>query len=468
MRPAEDASRPRGPPASPSPPLGTRRPRGDAASTPQAGRRLDRVTDERPLSLWRGRLLAFTGIVLVAFSLRSAVASLSPILAEVEADVAVPAWILGLIGAAPPVCFAIFGIVTPALERRFGLERLAVASMVVATAAMVGRALASDAFALLVGTAVLFAAIGVGNVVLPPLIKKYFPDRVGTMTALYSSLLAVAAFVPPLVAVPVADAAGWRFSLGMWAAFALAAIFPWVAQLVRDGRRARGPQGQAAGAEAAAGAQAGDVDEATPRVLGRLTRLPLAWALAVSFAISSASVYASFAWLPVVLVDVAGVSHAAAGALLSLFGAMGLPWSILVPIAVARWNRVGTVYAVALVAGVTGVLGLVLAPTAATVLWVVLLGVPQGLFPGVLVLIQRRSRTHEGAVALSGFTQSVGYAIAAIFPLAFAVLHETTGGWTAPLLLLGALFLFTIPTAYVVTRTLTIEEEWEKRTGRVW
>ena len=468
MRPAEDASRPRGPPASPSPPLGTRRPRGDAASTPQAGRRLDRVTDERPRSLWRGRLLAFTGIVLVAFSLRSAVASLSPILAEVEADIAVPAWILGLIGAAPPVCFAIFGIVTPALERRFGLERLAVASMVVATAAMVGRALASDALALLVGAAVLFAAIGVGNVVLPPLIKKYFPDRVGTMTALYSSLLAVAAFVPPLVAVPVADAAGWRFSLGMWAALALAAIFPWVAQLVRDGRRARGPQGQAAGAEAAAGAQAGDVDEATPRVLGRLTRLPLAWALAVSFAISSASVYASFAWLPVVLVDVAGVSHAAAGALLSLFGAMGLPWSILVPIAVARWNRVGTVYAVALVAGVTGVLGLVLAPTAATVLWVVLLGVPQGLFPGVLVLIQRRSRTHEGAVALSGFTQSVGYAIAAIFPLAFAVLHETTGGWTAPLLLLGALFLFTIPTAYVVTRTLTIEEEWEKRTGRVW
>ena len=117
------------------------------------------MTDPRPLSLWRGRLLAFTGIVLVAFSLRSAVASLSPILAEIEADFAVPSWILGLIGAAPPVCFAVFGIVTPALERRFGLERLAVAAMVVATGAMVARALASDALALLLGTAVLFAAI---------------------------------------------------------------------------------------------------------------------------------------------------------------------------------------------------------------------------------------------------------------------------------------------------------------------
>lgn len=431
------------------------------------------MTDPRPLSLWRGRLLAFTGIVLVAFSLRSAVASLSPILAEIEADFAVPSWILGLIGAAPPVCFAVFGIVTPALERRFGLERLAVAAMVVATGAMVARALASDALALLLGTAVLFAAIGVGNVVLPPLIKKYFPDRVGTMTGLYSSLLAVAAFVPPLVAVPVADAAGWRFSLGMWAVFALAAIVPWVAQLVVDARERAA--GRAAAARGLDGNGAGDavgadveIDEPTPRVLGRLRRIPLAWALAVTFAISSASVYACFVWLPVVLVEMAGVSHAAAGALLSLFGAMGLPWSILVPMAVTRWNRVGVVYVVALVAGVAGVLGMVLAPTAATVLWVVLLGTPQGLFPAVLVMIQRRSRTHEGAVALSSFSQSIGYAIAAIFPLAFAVLQETTGGWQAPLLLLGVLFLFTIPAGYVVTHTRTIEEEWEKRTGRTW
>lgn len=431
------------------------------------------MTDASTRPLWQGRILAFLGIVLVAFSLRSAVASLSPILAEIEADFTVPSWILGLIGAAPPICFAVFGIVTPALERRFGLERLAAAAMIVAAAAMIGRALASDALLLLLGTAVLFAAIGVGNVVLPPLIKKYFPDRSGSMTALYSALLAVAAFVPPLVAVPVADAAGWRFSLGMWAVFALAAIVPWVAQLVVDARERAA--GRAAAARGLDGNGAGDavgadveIDEPTPRVLGRLPRIPLAWALAVTFAISSASVYACFAWLPVVLVEMAGVSHAAAGALLSLFGAMGLPWSILVPMAVTRWNRVGVVYVVALVAGIAGVLGMVLAPTAATVLWVVLLGTPQGLFPAVLVMIQRRSRTHEGAVALSSFSQSIGYAIAAIFPLAFAVLHDTTGGWQAPLVLLGVLFLFTIPAGYVVTHTRTIEEEWEKRTGRTW
>ena len=405
--------------------------------------------------LWRGRALAFTGIVLVAFSLRSAVAALSPILAEVNADLHVPTWVVGLIGAAPPICFAVFGIVTPTLERRFGLERLAAASMFVAAAAMIVRALAGDGAVLLIGTVVLFAAVGVGNVVLPPLIKAYFPDRTGMMTALYSALLAIAAFVPPLVAVPVADAAGWRVSLGLWAAFAVAAIVPWVTMLVRARRSSPLPTTGAIDI----------VEEPAPRVLGRLPRIPLAWALALTFAISAASVYACFAWLPVVLVDMTGLDHAAAGALLSLFGAMGLPWSILVPIAVTRWNRVGVVYGVALVAGVAGVLGMVLAPTAATVLWVILLGTPQGLFPAVLVMIQRRSRTHEGAVALSSFSQSVGYAVAALFPLGFAVLHEATGDWRGALVSLGILFLFTIPAGIIVTRTRTIEDEWERRHG---
>ena len=96
-------------------------------------------------SLWRGRALALAGVVLVAFSLRSAVAALSPILTEIQADFAVPAWVAGLIGTAPPVCFAVFGIVTPALERRFGRERLAAAALVVITLALRGRAVAGHA-----------------------------------------------------------------------------------------------------------------------------------------------------------------------------------------------------------------------------------------------------------------------------------------------------------------------------------
>jgi CP family cyanate transporter-like MFS transporter len=399
-------------------------------------------------SLWRGRALALVGVVLVAFSLRSGVASLSPILAEVQADIPLAAWLVGLIGTAPPVCFAVFGIVTPALERRLGLERLAVIAMVVAGLALAGRALAPDAGWLLFGTAVLFAAVGVGNVVLPPLIKTYFADRVGVMTALYSGILGVAAFVPPLIAVPVAESAGWRFSLGLWSVFALLAVVPWLALLRRSHTPADAP-----------------VAEPAPRVLDRLFRLPLAWALAVTFAISSATVYASFAWLPAILVDIAGVSHAAAGALLALLAGLGMPLSVLVPIVITRFQRVGILYAVALGTGLVGIAGMLLAPEAAIWLWVTLFGIPQLLFPMALVLMQIRARTREGSVALSGFTQSVGYSIAALFPFAFGVLHEATGSWTVPLLLLGALMLAAVPAGLIASRPRTVEDEWERRHG---
>lgn len=412
-----------------------------------------RVRPDDPRPLWRGRVLALLGIVLVAFSLRSAVASLSPILAEIQDDIAVPAWAVGLIGTAPPLCFALFGIVTPALERRFGLERLAIAAMVVVVGGLVGRAFAPDAGLLLFGTAVLFAGVGVGNVVTPPLIKRFFPDRAGLMTGLYSAILAVASFIPPLVAVPTADRVGWRFSLGMWAAFAVVAIIPWWVMLHRDR------------VAASVARELDDLDAPAPQVLGRLFRLPMAWALAATFAISSTSVYACFAWMPVILVDIAGVSHATAGLLLSLFGAIGIPLSILVPIVITRWRRVGILYGVALVAGLTAVVGLLAAPTAAPALWVVLLAVPQGLFPVALVLIQRRSRTHEGAVALSGFVQSFGYLVAATFPLAFAFINEATGDWTGALIMLGALMILAIPAGIIAARPRTIEDEWEHRHG---
>lgn len=388
------------------------------------------------------------GIVLFAFSLRTAVASLSPVLGLVSADFDVPAAAIGLIGTAPPVCYAAFGILTPRLERRFGLERLAVTAMVVAAAGLVARSLAVDALTLLLATALIFAAVGVGNVLLPPLVKTYFPDRIGLVTTVYSTTLAVATFLPPLVAVPVADAAGWRMSLGLWAVFAGAAIVPWIALVVR---RDAGPD---------------VVETANPRVLGRLWRLPLVWALTTAFAGSGVLAYTSFAWLPRILVDVAGVTPATAGALLSLFAAMGFPSSLLVPVLVVRANATRALFAVAVITGLAGVGGLLLAPAGAPLLWVALLGVAALLFPLVLVLLGLKARTHEGAVALSGFVQSVGYAIVALFPFGIGILHDATGSWTLPLIVLAVVIAAAVPASVLIGGRGTIEDAWERHHGK--
>ena len=398
--------------------------------------------------LWHGRTRARIGIVLFAFSLRMAVASLSPVIDHVAEDFAMPAWIIGLIGTAPPVCFAIFGILTPQFERRLGLERLTLIALGVVAVGLVARAFAPGSGALLLATALIFAGAGVGNILMPPLVKKYFPDRIGLMTAMYTTTMAVATFIPPLIAVPVADAAGWRTSLGMWAVFAVVAVIPWIAMLVRE-----------------RGAAAPDIETANPRVFARLWGLPLAWALMVGFAVSATFAYTSFAWLPTILVDIAGVSPAAAGVLLSLFALIGLPCSLVVPALVQRYHATPVLFGVAVVTGWAGLAGLLFAPTAAPWLWVALIGMVPLLFPMILVLLGLRTRTHQASVALSGFVQSVGYGIAGVFPFAVGLMHDATGSWTPPLVTLALMLALAIPAGWVIRRPQKIEDAWERRHG---
>ncbi|GAB3632112.1 MFS transporter [Microbacterium shaanxiense] len=437
------------------------------------------MSTSRPL--WQGRVLAVLGILLCAFSLRSAVASLSPLFDHVAADFPLSSAVVGLIGTAPPVCFAIFGLLTPLFERRLGLERVTVIALIAITAGLVLRGFSVDAITLLLSTALIFAGVGMGNILLPPLVKKHFPDRLGAMMTIYTTAMALSTFLPPLVAVPVADAAGWRVSLAMWGVFALAGTIPWVLMLlrgrtdgvpvpvVREDRSARDAERADAAASGPVTLVTGPiaVAPANSRVFGRLARLPLAWSIAVVFGTSSTMAYVSFAWLPTILVDRAGVTASVAGLLLSLFAFMSLPASLLVPLLVVRFQATRPLFIVAVACGAVGLAGLILLPSIALVgLWVALFGIVGVLFPLALVLISVRARTPETAVALSSFVQSAGYIGAAAFPILLGVVHDQTGDWLLPLLIIGAVLVIAVPFGLIAGRRQTIEDEWERRHGR--
>ena len=423
--------------------------------------------------LWQGRALAVLGILLCAFSLRSAVASLSPVIHEISADFPLSSAVLGLIGTLPPVCFAVFGLITPLLERRLGIERLTVIALCAMTAGLILRGLVAESVGLVLATAVIFAGVGMGNILMPPLVKKYFPDRIGLMMTLYTTAMACSTFVPPLVAVPVADAVGWRFSLAMWAVFAAAGVIPWLIMLMR---RTTDPVAPALTRPGIAEAVPESPDFAATgpiatspssrRLFARLARIPLVWALALTFGTSSIMAYVAFAWLPVIMVEVAHVSASTAGLLLSLFAFVGLPSSLLIPVLVVRFHATRPLFLVGAIGGMIGILGLLLAPLPGLLwLWTVLFGLVGLLFPLALVLISIRSRTPESAVLLSSFVQSVGYVLAAIFPVLVGVLHDATGGWTVPLLVVGAMLVASIPAGMIAGRRRTVEDEWERRNG---
>jgi len=179
---------------------------------------------QRPL--WAGRAAAVIGIVLLALNLRTAVAVLSPILSSVSGDIPLNSIGIGLLGMLPPLAFAASGFLAPMVARRIGLELTTVLACVAMVAGPLVRAVAPTYAVLVLGSVVVLAGMGFANIVLPPIVKKYFPDRVGLVTGIYVTLMSISASVPPLVAAPLAEAAGWRPTIGVWALLAAAALVP--------------------------------------------------------------------------------------------------------------------------------------------------------------------------------------------------------------------------------------------------
>lgn len=409
----------------------------------------------RPLPKWGGRTLALAGIVLVALNLRTAVAALSPIFDGISVDVPLDSLGIGLLGTLPPLSFAVFGLATPLLRRRMHLETLLLVSLVAITLAHAWRGASGTFFGLAVASALAFAGAGVANVVLPPIVKKYFPRRIGGITSVYVTVMTLFSMVPALVAVPVAHSYGWRVSVGMWAALGLLAVVPWVALWLRERRS------QVAEADTIA-------EVATPALVGGMWGSRLGWALAVLFGMTSINVFSAFAWMPQMLTEIAGAAPAEAGALLALFASMGVPLAVIIPVLAVRQGSTLPLIIVGAALYTVGYLGLLLAPGSTTWLWVLCVGLGPLLFPLALVLINLRTRTAHGAIALSGFTQGIGYLIGALGPILMGVLHELTGSWTGPILFLLSTVIGTVVSGLVLIRPRMLEDEWhagEKTTG---
>ena len=367
---------------------------------------------------------AALAIVLAALNLRPGVVAVSPLLGEILAEEGLSATAGGVLTTLPVLCFGLLAPVAPVLARRLGLERALFGSLLLLCAGFALR-LVPGVGALLGGTLAVGCAIGLGNVLLPALIKRDFADRVGLMTGLYSMALSGGAALAAGLTVPIATATGadWRVTLASWGLLAAVGAVIWAPRALRAGSRTAAPLRPAGAAAGAARS---------------VWRSPLAWAVTVLMGTQSLSFYATNAWLPEIFVA-GGRSVAAGGWLLALTNLLGIVGSFVAPVLAGRMRRQRAI-GVGLVALIgTGLLGLVLAPGVAVV-WVVLLGLGQG--GGIaLALTLMALRTEDAARTseLSGMAQSAGYVLAACGPLGLGVAHDVTGSWTVPLaLLLGA------------------------------
>jgi len=384
------------------------------------------------------RLLVVVGIVVVAFNLRPAAVSVGPVLGEVTSGLGMSPTTAGVLTTLPVLAFAGFGALAPALARRIGLHRVTLLALVAVVVGLGVRARISSVPVFLALSLVALAGMATANVLLPSLVKLHFPHRVGLLTSIYTTALAIGLTVASVLTVPLADHFGsWRWGLFAWAVTAAVAAVPWVVLARRDRSLEVQPRGIS---------------------LAAVARTRLGWSLALFFGLQSMQAYAVFGWFAQVYRD-AGFSPRTAGLLLGVTTAMGIPLSFWLPSWAARM-RTQTWLLIALTACLpVGYVGVLVAPEAWAWLWAALIGTGTAVFPVTLVLIGLRSRTSDGTAALSGFTQSVGYLLAGIGPFGMGLLYDLTGGWTVPLLGLCALLVPQLIAGVVISRPAFIEDQ---------
>ncbi|MFJ6250703.1 MULTISPECIES: CynX/NimT family MFS transporter [unclassified Streptomyces] len=416
------------------------------------------------------------GLVLAALNLRPAITSLGALLEEVSEGLHMSGSVAGVLTSVPPLCFAVFGITAPRLARRFGPAAVVCAGMAAILAGLVLRPLAGGTAAFLAASALALMGIAVSNVLMPVIVKRYFPDRVGTMTGLYSMALALGTSVAAAATVPMTDALGgdWRLGLGVWAILAALAVLPWLPLLRdRDGvsrmdtgssRTDAGPSGTDTGSSrtetgsSRTASRASRTEAKAPAAAPRVARSRTAWALGVFFGLQATGAYITMGWMPQIFRD-AGVPASTAGVLLAVTMVMGVPLAFVIPRLATRMKHQGPIVVALALCGLGGYTGLFLAPAAGAWLWAVLLGVSNCAFPLALTMIGLRSRTGAGVVRLSAFAQSVGYLISIPGPLLVGVLYQHSGGWGLPIALMGGLMVPQMIVGILAGRDRTVEDE---------
>jgi CP family cyanate transporter-like MFS transporter len=346
---------------------------------------------------------------------------------DVRADLGLSAAAAGLLTTGPLLCLGLLAPLGPRLSRRMPVERLLLGCCIATGAGTAARGVGGTA-GLFAGTLLAGAAIALAQVVLPALVRARAPERAGTLTGAISMSLVLGATIAAFAAIPLERLFGsWQASLAVWGLPAFLAAAFWLPGAVRR-------------------------HEPVPaRVPAPLWRSPVAWSIAAFFGLQAMGFYSSSSWLPEIL-QAAGISEGRAGTLNGISNLVQLLPAFAVPVLAARGRNplalLGAIVATTLV----GIAGVLAAPSIALV-WMVVLGVGQGAALGLgLILPVLRGRGATEVASLTAMAMGIGYLVAAAGPSIIGAVHDASGGWTAPLIVLLVMTALQFPAALPAVR----------------
>lgn len=352
-------------------------------------------------------------IILMSAIVKTPLTAVSSLLSMIQAEYALDAGAAGILNSIPLLAFAVISLFISTLAQRYGAGKVCLGGMLCLTVGIIGCSF-FGVTGLYAGMLLIGISIAVGSVLLPAVIKAYFPDHIGPMTSVFTTVMSALPGVAGGISVPLALAFSWNISMGIWAVVAAAILLLWIPNLKcsinADGEVSR----------------ARDV-----------MRSPMSWWITLLCSMSCLLFYSLLSWLATIL-QAKGFDSETAGYFSSLFVLIGIPGSFVIPIVA---NKLSNQSVLGVCVGMLYLLGIVMLMAVDS--WgliltaVILCGVGTStVFSYCISTFSIHTKSAADASTLSGMAQSLGYFLGAVGPFVMGKLFDLTMNWNISLIML--------------------------------
>ena len=371
-------------------------------------------------------------IILIAMCLRGPITGVGPLVTTLQELLGLSGTVAGLLTTLPLITFAVVSFATAPLARKMGIGKLMFFSLIVLFIGLAVRSFCGTS-GLFIGTVILACGIGCNNVLLPVVIKSKFPAHIGTLTGVYTTLMAGFASISSGTSVPLTNAFssvfgsafGWKLALCIWLILVVFAFFFWLPYM----NQSFDDQDELS---------SGSTDTSKQSAGRRSVACSaISWYITLFMGFQSMVFYFTVSWFATILQSY-GFSPAQSGIYNMLMMLCGLPGSFIMPIVASRtkhqsfWGAlIGFLYA----------LGMISLLFAYNPVGLVITIITNGFGSGAaiafcMVLIGLHTKDSRDASSLSALSQGVGYIFAAVAPVLMGTIFDATGSWTVPLIVM--------------------------------
>jgi CP family cyanate transporter-like MFS transporter len=165
------------------------------------------------------RATAFLLLWLSGACLRLTVLAIPPVVPLLHADLHLSETDIGWLSSLPPMLFAIAAVPASLLIARFGLVPALLVGLLLNAIGGAARGAIPDTTWLYASTIVMAAGVSIMQPSMPPLVRAWFPERIGFATAVYTTGLLIGEILAAALTIPIVLPLvneSWRLSLVIW------------------------------------------------------------------------------------------------------------------------------------------------------------------------------------------------------------------------------------------------------------